>query len=44
MIRWFDVNWSAIGPWIPLINLRDEQTNCITLRRERAEAMRRRPQ
>jgi hypothetical protein len=40
MIRWFDVNWATIGPWMTLIDLRDEHANVINFKRERAETMR----
>jgi hypothetical protein len=37
MIRWFDVNWATIGPWIPLVHLRDSQMDIVNFTRERGD-------
>jgi hypothetical protein len=43
LLRWFEVHWALIEPWLPLFSLRDEHGKIINFERERMETMTRRP-
>jgi hypothetical protein len=37
MVKWFEMNWSCVGPWLSIIHLRDEHGRIIDGPREVCE-------
>jgi hypothetical protein len=37
MVKWFETNWSCVGPWLSIIHLRDEHGRIIDGAREVCE-------